>query len=123
MDFERPYLLFLIPLALALVWFLQRNSLAAWTKAQKAIAMSVRCAVLVLIILALAGPAFRGVTHDAAVVFLRDVSASVDEAGRNAASAFIEQAAREHLKESGQVDFAAGAAVARAYGSSSEVRR
>ncbi|PTX96850.1 hypothetical protein DB345_06615 [Spartobacteria bacterium LR76] len=121
-DFERPYLLFLIPLALALVWFLQRNSLAAWTKPQKALATSVRCTILALIIVALAGPAYRGATQDAAVVFLRDVSASVDEAGRKAASAFIEQAAREHPKDSGQVDFAAGAAVARAYGSTDEGR-
>ena len=122
MDFERPYLLCLIPLALVLVWFLQRNSLAAWKKPQKALATSARCVVLVLIILALAGPAFRGVTRDAAVVFLRDVSASVDETGQKAASAFIGQAAHEHLKDSGQIDFAASAAVARAYGSRDEAR-
>lgn len=116
-DFERPYLLWLIPLALGLVWLLQRGTLASWTSRQRVLALAVRCAVVILIILALAGPAFRGVTHDAAVVFLRDVSASVDDAGQKTASDFIAQASREHLADSGQVDFAAGAAVARAYGS------
>ncbi len=120
MDFERPYLLFLIAPALALVWFLQRNSLAAWSKPQTILAAAVRCAILVLIILGLAGPAFRGVTRDAGVVFLRDISASVDEAGQKAASGFIGQAAREHLKQSGEVDFAAMAAVARAFGNTDE---
>lgn len=115
-DFERPYLLFLIPLALAMVWISQRGSLAAWTSRQRALAVTVRCVLLVLLVLALAGPAFRGLTRDVAVIFLRDVSASIDETGQKTASDFVGLAAHDHLRGSGQVDFAAGAGVARSYG-------
>ncbi|HLG17292.1 MAG TPA: VWA domain-containing protein [Blastocatellia bacterium] len=83
-EFTNPMallLLALIPLAI----YLARHSLANLPRRRAVFSTSVRAALLVLVVLALAGPRLRTASRDLALIFLVDVSASVNQQDQPAA--------------------------------------
>ena len=77
-DFDRPAFLLLFPAAILLPWIGGRHSLARWPARQAMLCTVLRTLILVLLCLALAGPRWLTKTTEAAVVLLRDVSASIE---------------------------------------------
>ena len=75
-DFDRPAFLLLIPAAILLPWLGARYSLAL-EEATGGSLCALRMVLLILLSLALAGPWWLTKAADAAVVLLRDVSASI----------------------------------------------
>jgi Ca-activated chloride channel family protein len=81
-DFDRSAFLLLIPAAILLPWVGSRHSLARWGSRQATVCILLRTLILLMLCLALAGPRWLTKTTEAAVVLLRDVSASIEpEAG------------------------------------------
>ena len=117
MDFERPYALLLILPALAALWLGQRRSLTTWPPRQRRTAILLRTGIVTALIAALSGPSWLGETTKTAVIFLRDVSASITPASREQAGAFIAESVEHHTAESGEIDFARDIAVLRPVGS------
>lgn len=107
LGFDRPAFLLLVPAALALVWWGARKSLAHWTPRQALLCMAVRSLVLALIGCAVAGPRWLSSTSEVAVVFLRDVSASVPPEARSRAAQFGRDASALQPDRSAEVIFAA----------------
>ncbi len=118
LDFERPALLLLLPVACALVGFGCRGTLTHWARTQRRVALAARLGILSLVLIAAAGPRIRGLTHLPMVVYLRDVSASA-EGTSETARAFIDAATSDHVSDSAEMEFAAGVTVRRAFGEKS----
>ncbi|HEY5706468.1 MAG TPA: VWA domain-containing protein [Terrimicrobiaceae bacterium] len=77
-DFDRSAFLLLLPAAILLPWIGGRRSLACWPARQAMFCTLLRALILVLLCLALAGPRWLTKTSEAAVVLLRDISASIE---------------------------------------------
>ena len=113
-DFDRPAFLFLIPAAILLQWFAGRRSLARWPPRQAILCNLLRALILVLLCLALAGPRWLTKTSEAAVVLLRDVSASIEaQAG---SPHFAEALAATNSERVAEVVFAREPLVVKAFG-------
>jgi Ca-activated chloride channel family protein len=115
MDFTDRWMLVLL-LILPLCALGMRGSLAALVPVQAALCLFVRCLILLLLILAIAGLRFRWKSFDLAVVFLVDRSASISAEAGAEARAFIEKALPKKGAgdEVGIVGFASAAQVLQA---------
>jgi Ca-activated chloride channel family protein len=115
--FDRPGFLLLIPFVLGALFLARRGALTTWGSRQALACLAVRSAIGVLVCLALAGPRLAGETREPAVVFLRDVSASVEnKQGRF--DAFLKEAGGTD-RRSAEVAFAQEPQVVRAFGDTS----
>lgn len=81
-DFERPALLLLLPLSLAVVYWLWRTSKAYMPPLRRRVALAVRVAVVTLLCLGLASPLVQLRADELAVAFLVDRSDSISPAAR-----------------------------------------
>ena len=113
-DFDRPAFLFLIPAAILLQWLAGRGSLARWPARQVVLCNLLRALILVLLCLALAGPRWLTKTTEAAVVLLRDVSASIEAQARS--RHFAETLAANNPERVAEVVFAREPLVVKAFG-------
>ncbi len=115
-DFDRPAFLLLIVAAILLPWLGGRYSLAHWGKRQAALCTLLRMVILTLLCLALAGPRWLTKTTDAAVVLLRDFSASIGPAAEKNQFAELMTA---HPARFAEVVFAREPLVTKAFGARS----
>ena len=115
-DFDRPAFLLLIPAAILLPWLGGRYSLAHWRKRQAVLCPLLRMVILILLCLALAGPRWLTKTTDAAVVLLRDVSASI---GPDAEKNQFAEIMAAHPTRFAEVVFAREPVVTKAFGARS----
>lgn len=113
-HFDRPGFLFLIPVVLGILVFAQRRALTTWTARQTAACLATRGAIASLLCLALAGPRLIGETRDPAVIFLRDVSASMGESGEKT-DVWTEEGDKE-TQRSAEAIFAGTPQITRAFG-------
>lgn len=114
--FDRPGFLLLIPVVFGALFLARRNALTTWGSRQALACLAVRGAIGTLVCLAMAGPRLAGETREPAVVFLRDVSASVEnQEGRF--DAFLKETGNPD-RRSAEVAFAAEPQVVRAFGDS-----
>jgi len=113
-HFDRPGFLFLIPVVLGLLVFARHRALTSWTARQAAACLTVRAAIASLVCLALAGPRLIGETRDPAVIFLRDVSASMGEAAGK--MGVFAETARKEARRSAEAVFAGVPQATRAFG-------
>jgi len=81
MDWLTPWLLLLIPPAIALLLWFSRRSLHPMPDGQRNALLGVRCVAVALVVLAWAGPAWEMTSDRESVVFILDESASQGEAG------------------------------------------
>lgn len=95
MDWTHPYLLLLIPPAAVSLWWLQRRSLRSMTAARRRALLAVRTALVALLLIALAGPAWNRTTNQQAVIFILDHSQSLGQRGMTAACDRARQLAAE----------------------------
>jgi hypothetical protein len=116
-DFDRPAFLVLIPAAILLPWFGGRHSLARWLARQAALCTLLRTLILVLLCLALAGPRWLTKTTEAAVVLLRDVSASIET--QTASKHLSDTLAANNSERVAEVVFAREPFVVKAFGARS----
>jgi len=116
-DFDRPAFLVLIPAAILLPWFGGRHSLARWPARQAALCTLLRTLILVLLCLALAGPRWLTKTTEAAVVLLRDVSASIET--QTDSKHFSDTLAANNSERVAEVVFAREPFVVKAFGARS----
>ncbi len=86
MDWANPYLLLWIAPAAVLVWFLGRRSLHPMSSTRRRWLLAVRVACVLLILLALAAPAWELDTEDEAIVFVVDHSKSLGPEGMASAA-------------------------------------
>ncbi|CAN5675754.1 VWA domain-containing protein [soil metagenome] len=119
-DFERPGFLLLIPVAIFLLWLGQRRSLTRWTRGQWIASVGLRCAILTLVCVAVAGPRWLTQTTETAVVYLWDVSGSISKEASEAAKRFIATSREGKEKRSAEVEFAGQAEISRAFGEKAE---
>ena len=94
MDWAEPIVLLLMVPAAALVFWFTRRSLHPMHLRRRHLLLAVRCGGLVLILLALAGPAWRTRTDDEAVIFVMDHSHSQGEEGMRRGYARVKELAR-----------------------------
>lgn len=92
LRFTHPAYLWLL-LLLPVVVLLTRRSLASLGPIRKSLAIGMRCLVLTLLIVALAGAEWVRVTDDQTAIFVLDRSASVPRAQKQAALDFVRSAA------------------------------
>lgn len=85
MDWLNPYLLLVVPLAAALVWWSGAKSLHPMSPRRRRALLVVRSLAVALVLLALAGPAWEEKTDDQAVIFVMDHSRSQGEVGQKRA--------------------------------------
>lgn len=111
--FDRPAFLLLLPLVLGALILARRGALTSWGRRQTRVCLVVRAVIAALVCLALAGPRLVGSTRDANVVFLRDVSASVERESPRW-EAFVREAGQK--RRSAEVVFAKEPQVVRALG-------
>jgi Mg-chelatase subunit ChlD len=76
-DFERPWLLPLLPLSLGLVWFLWHTSRAYMPPIRRRASLVLRCAVVTLVCLVIASPLVQLRADQVAVAVLLDRSDSI----------------------------------------------
>jgi uncharacterized membrane protein len=98
-ELTRPHFLVLLVALPLLVWMMRR-SLADLTPAQRAVCFAVRALILTLIVLALTGLRWLLPSRDLAVLFAVDDSASIAAPAREAARAFV----AESMKAAGSGD-------------------
>ena len=79
-------------LLLPLFWWIHRTGISAVSRRQRKVALGVRIAIVVLVVLALSGLAFSLPERRLATVFLVDVSDSVAGPGRAEAESFLQDA-------------------------------
>lgn len=95
----------LLGLALLIAW--QRRSAAPLSPARRKISLILRCAIFVLLILALTEPRWIGQRREQAVIWLVDASRSVGNAARDRALAFAAEAGKSGtFKEQRFIGFA-----------------
>lgn len=116
MVFERPLLLGLIPLALFLLWLAQRRSLVSLSRSRLRLLLGLRSLIVILLIVALAGPFIRQLHHEPAVVFLRDVSDSLDHAALESGQDYVTRSREGNAPRSASVVFAGEALVEAPFG-------
>ena len=87
MDWANPLVLLLAPPLAAFVWWAQRRSLHPMSPRRRVALLIVRLGVVLLVLLALAGPALRSPTSDQATIFVMDHSRSQGAAGMRAGHA------------------------------------
>ena len=117
LDFDRPAFLLLIPAAVLFSWLGGRRSLARWGRRQAALCTVLRTLILFLLCLALAGPRWLTKTTEAAVVLLRDVSASIETQVES--KRFAETLSADNSERVAEVVFAREPLVVKAFGTSS----
>ena len=121
LDFDRPAFLLLIPAAVLFSWLGGRRSLARWGARQAAFCTLLRALILLLLCLALAGPRWLTKTTEAAVVLLRDVSASVETQVES--KRFAETLSADNSERVAEVVFAREPLVVKAFGARRLCRR
>jgi Ca-activated chloride channel homolog len=85
MDWARPLLLLLALPALAALWWAQLRSLPPLSPRRRRALLAVRAALTLLILVALAGPAWQQLSEEQAVIFVMDHSKSQGQSGLKAA--------------------------------------
>jgi len=85
MDWAQPLILLLVLPALALVLWFHRRTVHPMSPKRRRVSMILRGALLVLILLAVAGPAWELMTDEQAVIFIMDHSQSQGAKGMRAA--------------------------------------
>ncbi len=94
-ELTRPWvLLALVPIA-ALVGYYFRHSLSDFPRSQRLVSMSMRLAMLLLLVLALAGLTLLEETSEQFVILLADQSMSIGEEGSADVDEFLNQAAEQ----------------------------
>ena len=78
LAFDHPRLLASIPIALVCVWLGARRSLVDVTRPRRALQLLLRAMLVVVVLIAVAGPSLETAARGRSVVALVDVSASVD---------------------------------------------
>jgi Ca-activated chloride channel family protein len=91
MRFTEPLYLLLLPVLWGWVWWVGRRLLGV-SQARRRLILVLRMALILLIVLALAGWQGVGSLRRVCTVFVLDQSASVSDAGRKAARAYLQQA-------------------------------
>jgi len=91
-QFTHPGYLVLLPLLVAVAWWAGRLSLASLSRSRRIVANTVRLAILLLLVLALAGFQIVHSSHALCTVFMVDVSASIPSSLQNAALRYIREA-------------------------------
>jgi uncharacterized membrane protein len=94
-QFTHPGYLVLLPVLAAAAWWLSRRSLANLTRTRRIVSNAVRLAVVVLLVLALAGLQVVHVSHSLCTVFVLDVSASVPAELQKAALDYVRAACKK----------------------------
>ncbi len=112
MDWARPLTLLLALPALGLLWWVQRRSLPPLSPRRRRALLAVRAALVALILVALAGPAWKQVTEEQAVIFVMDHSQSQGPSGMRAACERASRLAAE-LPEKTYVGFVSAGAASR----------
>lgn len=97
LELSRPWYLAALVI-LPVIYYFYRRSLVDFPRAQRRVSMIVRCFILLLIVLAMAGLTMMWPTQREFVVFVVDESLSVDEEASNEALAFI-QKSKEFQKD------------------------
>lgn len=115
-QFDRPGLLLLIPAALGLLVLARRRALTSWSPRQALGCLSIRFAIAALVSIALAGPRLVGSTRDAAVIFLEDVSPSME--GQSERADVFREALRRDTARSAEAVFDATPRIVRPFGQS-----
>ncbi len=100
-DFNKPYMLLLIPLAVFFVFYTGRSRLDRMYKFRRRLILFLRNAVLVLLILAMSGINIRWLVDTTTTIFVVDASDSMRE-HRTTAEQFV----REALEHRGSKDHA-----------------
>jgi Ca-activated chloride channel homolog len=113
-DFDRPAFLLLLPAAILLPWVGGWHSLARWPARQAALCTVLRTLILAFLCLALAGPRWLTKTSEAAVVLLRDVSASIET--QTDSKHFTDALAANNSERVAEVVFAREPFVVKAFG-------
>ena len=91
-EFTRPWILLaIVPLATIIVWYFAR-SLSDFPKPQRIFSMLTRMAILLLLVLSLAGLTWLQETDQQCVIFLQDKSLSVGRDGNEKSNAILKQA-------------------------------
>jgi len=90
-DFEKPFMLFLIPLAVFFVVYTGRSKLDRMYKFRRRLILLLRNAVFVLLILAMSGINIRWLVDTTTTIFVVDASDSMEEY-RTTAEEFIREA-------------------------------
>src|SRR5215213_3939038 len=113
MELTHPWFLALAPFLAVALWLALRRSLAALTPRQAAVCVALRALLLALLLLALAGVRILRPEHATSVIFAVDDSASLFDAARDQARAFVHEslASRRSRDAAGVVGFAQGATV------------
>jgi Ca-activated chloride channel homolog len=94
MRFTEPWYLLLLPVAWGWVWWTGRRLLGV-SRARRRVILALRFALVLLIVLALAGWQGVGSLRSVCTVFVLDRSASVSDEGRAAAQQYLQQALRQ----------------------------
>ena len=90
-DWASPFLMTLFVPATLFVWWLHRNSVRPLSGQRSRALLVVRCLLLLLALIALAGPAVDQTTDEEAVIFVLDHSESQGEKGINAGFERVEE--------------------------------
>ncbi len=111
-EFAHPWFLVLALVVIPLAWA-QRRSLAEMTSAQRRGCFLLRTLILFLLVLALAGLRWLVPSHELAVIFAVDHSASISDAAQRQAHEFVKAslAAKGSSDDAGVVGFAEKAAL------------
>ncbi len=91
-EFGQPMMLVLLAATVPLTIFLARKSLAGLGKSSKVAALVIRILALVLVVSALARPAYRDEATDVAVTVINDVSRSIPSSVQPRVDSFVELA-------------------------------
>ena len=91
-ELTRPYLLALLALALPLLGMLYLRSLSDFPQRQRLISLFVRSAIVLLLVLSLAGLTMLHKVDQHFFIFLVDESTSIGENGQSEANKFLDQA-------------------------------
>jgi len=94
MRFTEPWYLLLLPVAWGWVWWTGRRLLGV-SRARRRVILALRFALVLLIVLALAGWQGVGSLRSVCTVFVLDRSASISDEGRAAAQQYLQEALRQ----------------------------
>ncbi len=95
--FDAPWFLLLLA-ALPLLWWFGAHSLAGLGRVRRSIALAMRCAVLVLIILALAELQLVRTSEKLTVMYLLDQSASIPPHQRQEMTDYVNAEVKKHRR-------------------------
>lgn len=108
MELARPWFLALWPVLLLLLWLGSRRSLAGHSRNKQWLCFGLRCLILTLLVLALAGVRALIPSKDVSVLFVVDDSASISPPAQKQAHDFVSSAmeTQAHQDTAGIVSFA-----------------